>query len=128
MPRQPSSMPTDRESEIMAVLWELGTATADEVRRRLKGQPHDSTVRTLLRVLVEKGQVIIDKEVRPASYRPRVRQRSVRKRAARDLVRRFFGGSAEELVLHLLENERLSAEQLRRLEKEFQERCPKKES
>ncbi len=39
----------------MEVLWNLGSATAEQVREQLPDQPHDSTVRTLLRVLVEKG-------------------------------------------------------------------------
>ena len=102
MPRPKTALLTDREAEIMTVLWDLGTATAEEVRGRITGNPHDSTVRTLLRVLIAKGHVAAASEARPTVYRPAVRRRSMQKKVTRDLLKRFFGGSAEQLILHLL--------------------------
>lgn len=122
MPRRPTTLLTDRESEIMTILWELGSATPETIRQRMEGEPHDSTVRTLLRVLVTKRHVVADKRVRPAVYRPAAEQQNVQRSVARDLVSRFFGGSAEDLVVHLLEDERLTPEQLRRLEEAFRSR------
>ena len=127
MPRPQSTLLTDREAEILTALWDLKTATAEEIRQRLSGQPHDSTVRTLLRVLVSKGHVLVDNDSRPAAYKPRVKQNSVRKKAAHDIVKRFFGGSAEDLVLHLLEDKRLSLEQLEELERKHRNRPANKE-
>ena len=51
MARPTSTNLTERESEIMEILWDLGSATSQQVRQGLKGQPHDSSVRTILRVL-----------------------------------------------------------------------------
>jgi len=123
MPRRMTPLLTDREAEILSILWELEPATAEQIRRRLSGAPHDSTVRTLLRVLVSKGHVAVDSDVRPAAYRARAKQGAVQKKALRDIVKRFFGGSAEALVLHLVEDERLSFEQIKMLEAKHR-RCP----
>ncbi|HTU27592.1 MAG TPA: BlaI/MecI/CopY family transcriptional regulator [Pirellulales bacterium] len=119
MPRPKSTLLTDREAEIMTVLWELGSASAEEVRSRISGNPHDSTVRTLLRVLVAKRHVAAASRARPTLYRPLVRRGSMQKRATRELLKRFFGGSAEQLILHLLDDDRLSLEQIKQLEQTF---------
>ena len=119
MARPASQLLTDREVEIMSILWELGPSTSQQIGDRLTGQPHGSTVRTLLRILASKGHVKVNNRVRPAIFSPAMKQRSVRKKAAAELLKRFFGGSAEELVLHLLDDERLSAEQLKELEQRF---------
>jgi len=116
MARPKASVPTQRESQIMAVLWEARSATAEEIRKQLPGNPHDSTVRTLLRVLVEKGQVIAEKVERSTSYRPAVQRPAVQKQVVRDLLKRFFSGSAEDLVLQLLEDECLSPQQLKAIQ------------
>lgn len=121
MARPKNSLLTDREAEIMAVLWEAGSATAEHIRERLSGNPHDSTVRTLLRVLATKGHVAVDAEARPTVYRAAVKQANIQKRAARDVVKRFFANSAQALVLHLLDDERLSAEELKELEVAFRQ-------
>ena len=118
MPRPASELLTDREAQIMEILWSRGRATADEVRAALADDPHDSTVRTLLRVLKEKGYVKIAGR-QPAVYEPTVPQADVQQSAARTLLNRFFGGSADQLVLRLLEDEQLTAEQLSLLRKQF---------
>jgi predicted transcriptional regulator len=118
MPRPASELLTDREAQIMEILWTRGRATAEEVRAALADEPHDSTVRTLLRVLKEKGYVKITGR-QPAAYEPIVPQADVQQSAARSLLNRFFGGSADELVLRLLEDEHLTAEQLGELRKQF---------
>jgi predicted transcriptional regulator len=128
MSRQKSTILTEREAEIMSVLWEVEAATAEVIRRQITGEPHDSTVRTLLRVLISKGHVVVDSNVRPATYKARVKQTTVRKKAARDIVKRFFGGSAEELVLHLLENDGLSLQQIKLLESKYRQRTNERKS
>src|SRR5262245_14317488 len=119
MARPKAPLLTDREAEIMSVLWDVGSASAEEIRAKLSGDPHDSTVRTLLRVLIDKGHVTTAEDARPAIYRPAVKRRSMQKKVARDLLKRFFGGSAEELVVHLLDDQRLSPEQLKKLEQTY---------
>ena len=55
MTRRTSDSLTEREAQIMDVVWRLGEATAEQVREAMPGTPHDSTVRTLMRVLETKG-------------------------------------------------------------------------
>jgi predicted transcriptional regulator len=115
MPRRKANPLTEREAEIMAVLWARGRATADEVRCALKGRPHDSTVRTLLRVLEAKGHVRHDVAGKVYVYRPVMARAKAERTALRTFLARFFGGSAEKLVLRLLEEEHLSVEELQEL-------------
>ena len=67
MARSGSQALTEREAQIMGVLWSHGDATAEQVREWLPDRPHDSTVRTLLRVLETKGYVVRQGPGRPAS-------------------------------------------------------------
>jgi BlaI family penicillinase repressor len=117
VPRSISETLTDREAQIMNVLWTLGTATADRVREALADRPHDSTVRTLLRVLESKGHVAHEVVGKAYVYRAAVPRDRVQRTAVRSLLSRFFGGSAEDLVLRLIEDERLSPEQLEEIRK-----------
>ena len=71
MARRSSSLLTDRETEIMEVLWDKGLVSAEVVREQLPDHPHDSTVRTLLRVLKQKGFVRV-RGRQPALYEPKV--------------------------------------------------------
>jgi predicted transcriptional regulator len=102
----------------MQVLWVKGTATAEEVRELLPDHPHDSTVRTMLRVLKNKGYVRI-RGRQPAAYEPKVARSEVQTKATRNLLARLFGGSAEALVQRLVEDEELSQVQLDQLRKEL---------
>jgi BlaI family transcriptional regulator, penicillinase repressor len=115
VPRRGSEVLTDREAQIMDVLWRLGAATAEQVRGALPGAPHDSTVRTLLRVLEAKGQVAHEVRGRAYVYRAAVPRARAQQKAVRSLLGRFFGGSAEALVLRLIEDEQLTPEQLEAL-------------
>jgi predicted transcriptional regulator len=60
MPRGPSKTFTDKELEIMRVIWELGEATAREVQERLPGEPHYNSVLTIIRVLEQPRIVAFD--------------------------------------------------------------------
>jgi predicted transcriptional regulator len=112
MVRPVSEIPTEREAQVMEVLWRLGHATAEQVREALPGQPHDSTVRTLLRALESKGYVVHDDRGKAYVYRAAVTQARAQKTALRSLLGRLFGGSAEALLLRLVEDERITPEQL----------------
>ena len=116
MPRPPSEMLTQREAEIMDALWRLSEATADEIRALLPGEPHDSTVRTLLRVLEGKGFVVHETRGKTFVYRAAAARDKVQRKALRSFLTRLFGGSAEDLVLRLLEDEQITPEQLTQLQ------------
>lgn len=116
MARPTSEMLTERESQLMEILWSQGTVSAETVRLSLSDESHDSTVRTMLRVLKVKGYVRI-RGRQPAMYEAAIPREKVQGRATQSLLKRFFGGSAEALVMRLVEDEELSPELLERLRK-----------
>lgn len=115
MPRRTTEPLTEREAQIMDAIWRLGEATADQVRAEVPGSPHDSTVRTLLRVLESKGFVAHEARGKAYVYRATIARRKAQGQAVRSVLARFFGGSAEDLVLRLIEDEQLSPERLEEL-------------
>jgi predicted transcriptional regulator len=112
MARRRSETLTGREAQIMDVLWRRGEATAEEVREAMPDRPHDSTIRTLLRVLEQKGYVAHEPRGKAYVYRAAVERRNAQRHALRSVLAQFFGGSAEDLVLRLIEDERITPEQL----------------
>ncbi len=106
-----------RERQIIDILYRRGRATAADVMRELPGSPSDSTVRTQLRVLEEKGHVRHEEAGLRYVYLPAVPRRAARKPALRHLVNTFFDGSAASVVSALLggEGARLSDEELDRI-------------
>jgi len=127
MARPQSNLLTEKETAIMDSLWNRGEVTAEVIRQDLPGQPHDSSVRTLLRILVQKGYVEVVPDTRPTVYKAVLKKMSFQKKATLDLLKRVFDGSAQDLVLHLLNDSQISAEQLKELEKKYR-RHSKKES
>ena len=115
MARGRSETLTEREAAIMDVIWRLGVATAEEVRVGLPDPPHDSTIRTLLRVLESKGYVRHEVVGKAYSYRAVVDRQKAQRHALGSLLARFFGGSAEDLVLRLIEDDQITPEQLAEL-------------
>jgi predicted transcriptional regulator len=117
MARPLHALLTRRERQIVDVLYRLGRATAADVREALPGRPSDSTVRTQLRVLEEKGHVRHEEEGLRFVYMPAVPRHAARKPALKHLIDTFFDGSAEQVVGALLGGEaaRLSDEELDRI-------------
>src|ERR1700728_1043566 len=103
----------------MEVLWEKGSATVAEVTEALpkKAGLAYNTVLTTLRILEAKGYLKHSKpkDGRAFLYTPVVSREQASHSALRHLLGRFFGNSAEALVLNLLEDERLSDEELKRI-------------
>jgi BlaI family transcriptional regulator, penicillinase repressor len=119
MARPPSPALTDAEARIMAVLWRKESATVADVVTALKKKRAVtySTVQTILRILENKGYVTHEKVARAFIYRPCVDERQARRRALRHLVGRLFNGSLSSLVLNVLEDGQIDAEELSRLKK-----------
>jgi predicted transcriptional regulator len=108
---------TPVELEIMKVLWDGGAASVQEVQQRLKDvRPMAYTsVQTMLNILVRKRKakrVMVDRAYR---YRAAVTREKALGTSLRDIIDRMFGGSAEALVLNLVETRQLEPETLRRL-------------
>lgn len=112
MPRRKSEQMTPLELEIMQVLWETGAATVQTVQRQLKRELAYTTVQTMLTVLHRKGRVKRTLKDKAYVYRPAVTQKKFTGHAVRELIDRLFGGSAEGLVLNLLEEKHLTPEKL----------------
>jgi BlaI family transcriptional regulator, penicillinase repressor len=81
----------------------------------LSGDPHDSTIRTMLRILEEKGFVSHRREGRSFVFQPVVPREKVQTKTLGYVIRRFFSGSPHDLVLRLLEDEQLSPADLESL-------------
>jgi predicted transcriptional regulator len=116
-PRSPAL--TDAEAGVMTVLWQRQTATVGDVvaALRKKKTVSYSTVQTILRILEMKGYVAHEKVARAFVYHPRVDARQARRRALRHLVGRLFNGSPSLLVLNVLDDDQIDADELTRLKK-----------
>ena len=112
MPRRKSEQMTPLELEIMQVLWETGAANVQTVQRQLKRELAYTTVQTMLTVLHRKGRVKRTLKDKAYVYRPAVTSKKFTTHAVRDLIDRVFGGSAEGLVLNLLQEKHLTPEKL----------------
>ena len=113
---------TDRELDVMSVLWELGSATVAEVRERLADDLAYTTVLTVLRTLEQKGHVGHTGEGRAHRYHPLVKREAAGRSALRRLLETVFDGSPELLLTQLVSDKNLSEEELRRLRRLVEER------
>ena len=119
MPGRKSEQPlTPLELEIMKVLWETGPANVQTVQARMKGRELAyTTVQTMLNILHRKGKVKRQLKDRAYRYRPVFSRRKAVTQAVGDMLDRFFGGSADSLVLNLVETRQLTPERLAELHK-----------
>lgn len=106
---------TDRELDVMTVLWDRGPSTVAEVQETLSDDLAYTTVLTVLRVLEEKGHVTHTAEGRAHRYRPLVERSTAGSSALRRLTRDLFSGSPELLLTRLVEDEALSRADLARM-------------
>lgn len=105
----------DRELDIMGVLWDLGSGTVAEVRGKLPVDLAYTTVLTILRNLEAKDLVSHTAEGKAHRYFPRVARTTARRTALTRILDKLFHGSPEQLITQLVEDEKLSARELKRL-------------
>jgi BlaI family transcriptional regulator, penicillinase repressor len=105
------------EQLVMDCIWSQGSTTAERCREALKAKHamKDSTVRTVLRRLEKKGFLAHDVEGRTFVYRAVQMRRSIAARAVSHIIDRFCGGSVEQLLVGMVEDEVLESGELRRL-------------
>lgn len=115
--KQSAEQLTPLELEIMKVLWETGPAPVQAVQEHLAAERPlaYNTVQTMLNVLHRKGKVRRELRSRAFFYEPALSRPQAAQQAVGDLVDRMFGGSAESLVLSLVETRHLTPETLARL-------------
>ena len=116
MARRKTEHLTPLELEIMHVLWETGAANVQTVQQQLQRELAYTTVQTMLNILHRKGKVKRTLKERAYFYRAAVSRRQEVSQHVSDLVERLFGGSAESLVISLLETKHLTPENLKRLQ------------
>ena len=117
MPRRKSEQMTPLELEIMQVLWETGPATVQTVQRELKRDLAYTTVQTMLTVLHRKNKVKRTLKDKAYIYKPAVTRTKFTGHAVREFIDRMFGGSAEGLVMNLVQDKHLTPEKLAELHK-----------
>jgi len=112
---------TPAEFNVMKALWHLDRATVAETRaelmRRGGGEPAYTTVMTLLGRLATKGAVIVDREREPFVYKPAFARASILKERLRAFLDDVFDGEAQAMVLGLVEDESLTLDELKEIEK-----------
>src|SRR5215472_4030023 len=114
----------DVEQSVMDYIWSHGPTTAETCREALAPtRPmKDSTIRTVLRRLEGKGYLTHDVDGRTFVYKPADKPQNVAVRAVKNIIDRFCGGSAEELVLGMVDNDVIDRRQLERLARKIAER------
>lgn len=110
---------SEAESAVLAVLWEKGTATAEDVMAAI-AKPRDwqeSTVKTLLGRLLKKGAVRAQKDGRRFIYVPTLAREEWLSRESEGLLNRLYGGRVAPLVAHFSRHRKLSKRDIRDLKR-----------
>lgn len=107
----------DVEQAVMDYVWSSGPCSSEQCREALAQERpmKESTIRTVLRRLEEKGYVAHELNGRTFIYRAAEARQNVAVRAVKNIIDKFCGGSAEELVIGLVDNQVLDRKQLERL-------------
>jgi BlaI family transcriptional regulator, penicillinase repressor len=121
VPRTKAEKLTPLELEIMHVLWDQGPANVQSVQQKLNRPLAYTTVQTMLNILHRKGKVKRTLKERAYFYTPMVSRSHVTRQHIGDIIDRLFGGSAESLVMSLVETKHLTPEKLARLQKLLKE-------
>ncbi len=125
MSRKKTEGLTEREAEILSILWRLGEVTVEDIRSHMQNKPTANTVRTLLTIMQDRGLVVDDGKGYGRKYRAKVARETAQSSALRKLIDTFFSGSAQEMVLRLTDSGEMDAEQLKALYEKVQQRRKK---
>jgi BlaI family penicillinase repressor len=113
---------TDRELDVMAVLWARGPSTVAEVRTQLEDDLAYTTVLTVLRTLEEKAYVGHEEVGRAYRYHAVVERETAGRSALRRMLGKLFAGSPELLLTQLVDERGLDADELTRMRALLDER------
>jgi len=117
---------SDREAELMDVLWEHGPSTVAEVRAKLADDLAYTTVLTMLRNLEAKGYVRHETEGRAHRYVAVIERDAARRSALRQLASKLFKGSPQLLLAHMVSDGKLTDDEVRRIRKLLDEHRKRK--
>ncbi len=115
---------SDAEWDVMRVLWQASPLTASEVITRLSGSKSwkPKTVKTLISRLVQKQALGCNKDSREYTYFPLVSEDECVDAESHTFLNRIFGGSVKPMMVHFIENEKLSPEDIQELKALLQEK------
>ncbi len=124
MARKGTPTLTEAELRVMSAVWELEEASVNDVLSVMpsRARPAYNTVLTIMRILERKGYLEHVKEGRAYVYRPLVNQKGARRKAVRHMISSFFEDSPRLLMLSLMEDEKITPEELEQLKKMIGER------
>ena len=122
--RSPSKTLTDQELEIMKIVWVRRTSTVRDVYEALleRRKVAYTTVMTMMKILEQKGYLHRKQVDRAYVYRPAQPKNQVIGKMVRDFVNRVFNGSAEPLLVHLIEDRRLTGDEIEEIRRLIGER------
>ena len=106
---------TDREMELIQVLWQQKEATVEMIQAKLPDRLEGSTIRTLLQIMEDKGYVVHEKQGRANVYRPVIDQQWVQSAALKYIIQKLFGGSTELLLARLVKDGEIDLDDVTRL-------------
>ena len=119
---------TDREADVMHVLWDGGPSVVSDVQKRLSDKLAYTTVLTVLRTLEAKGYVGHEEEGRQHRYFAAVQRQAAQKSALKHLLGKLFKDSSELLFARLVSDQKLSPEQIRGMRRLLAGKSKKDES
>lgn len=133
MARPPSAHPTELELQILKLLWEESPQTARQIRERLKGSRRElahTSVITTLQKMVDKRQL---KQLDPVAgkafrFAPQLKEEEISRRMLADLVDRVFDGSAEAVMLSLLDVSDLDHDGVKRMRRALNDKIREQQS
>jgi predicted transcriptional regulator len=128
--RSPKPTLTEQELEIMKVVWQLETATVRQVYETMLEHRRIAytTVMTMMNILEQKGYLKKRQDDRAYVYRPSQPKQQVIRSMVREFVNRVFNGSAEPLLVHLVEDQHLDAKDLEEIRKTIRKSVRKDEA
>ena len=119
--KKPRKALSELEHLVMGAIWERSFATAEDVREALASQHpmKDSTVRTVLKRLEDKGYLEHRVDGRTNVYRSLEPAQNVAVKAVQQIINRLCGGSVEQLLIGMVDDEVLDEKELQRLAKKI---------
>lgn len=119
---------TEQELEIMKIVWIAGSATVRDVYEALLSRRKIAytTVMTMMGILEHKGHLRKSADERAYVYTPAQPQRKVVGSMVQDFVKRVFNGSAKPLLVHLIEEQKISPEELDEISRLLKDKRRKK--
>ena len=119
MVKQKQQPPTDREIQILQILWNESPGTVRSVNEQMNKRQKTgyTTTLKLMQIMTEKGLLICDKSNFQHTYKPAKSEEKTQKQVVGDVLEKVFAGSAEKLVMRALSAKKVSPEELTKIKK-----------